>query len=125
MKDNILILPDGNLAFFSFQHEEAQTQKLVEFEKTEKINTAFLKIIHKLPEGCLSISCLEKLTQSYPMLPFSCANCSNHPTLILKAGFYTHPLPLCENCDVTECTKLQPIQRMRKILFQRCKLLEK
>jgi hypothetical protein len=120
-------MPNGEIAFQLIEpqliepHPKAQ-EKIIEFEKTEKINTAFLKIIHKLPEGCLSISCIEKLTQSYPMLPFSCANCSNSEKLILKVGFYPHALPLCRDCTKTECAEKSPLHRMRQILFKKCVL---
>jgi hypothetical protein len=119
-------MPNGDIAFSIRQQEPiVQTQKLITFEKQDIIKSAFSKIICKLPEGCLYPEHIKKLSESFPLLPFSCANCFNAEKLILKVGFYPHALPLCKECSNSNCANTPPLQRMRKILFRKCELLER
>jgi predicted nucleic acid-binding Zn ribbon protein len=94
-------------------------QKIFEFEKREKVILDIQKVLHKMPEGCIYPKCFEKLAKSFPVLPYSCANCNNASNL-LKMEFIPPALEICKTCSNLKCAELTPLLRMRKILFKTC-----
>jgi len=87
--DNVILMPNGEVAIL---HMQPQQKTEIEKEIFKKIDVAFLKIVHMLPDGCLSPECIIKLSERYPILPFTCSNCSNSEKLILKVGFLHEPI---------------------------------
>jgi hypothetical protein len=125
-KMSLVILPDGQLGLqiTTEQPHPQDKTKFVTVKEFRKLDEKFLKILHQLPQGCLHYECVRKLLVYYPQVAWTCSNCSNVEKL-LKLGFYPSIIPFCENCENEECIKRTPLEKMRTVLFKKCKLLER